>query len=137
MIAPGYESLQEVLAQAYAQAAHGKGKERHASGEPFEAQPMMAITNMVGIGFPLGQACKKAQEAARMVAEGQPHRARAELLGAIVYLAGAVLALPMPPCAEAAPAGDNIGAAPTGVSSLTSPGRGEHPAPGTSLGGNQ
>lgn len=94
MTAPaGYEALQAVLDAAMDQAANGKGRERHASGEPFDAQPMATIGRLVGLGFPLGQACKKAQEAARMAAAGEPARARAELLGAINYLAGAVILL--------------------------------------------
>ena len=42
---------------------------------------------------PGGQACKKAQEASRMAAAGERERAKAELLGAINYLAGAVIVL--------------------------------------------
>lgn len=142
MTAPaGYEALQAVLDAAMDQAANGKGRERHGGetaiqrmagtaggGEPFNAQPMVTIGRMVGLAFPLGQACKKAQEAARMAAAGQPARARAELLGAINYLAGAVILLDeMPPGTGAAPiGGDNAGA----VSSLKLPGRGEGPVPG-------
>ncbi len=88
---PGYGDLVRVLADAIRQAAHGKGAERHAEpGVGFEGQPMMRITAMVGVGFPLGQAMKKSQEAARFADQGKFERARAELLGAIVYLAGAV-----------------------------------------------
>lgn len=90
----GYEPLAAVLAAAVDQAARGKGRERHAGqGQDFEGQPMLAITRMVGLGFPLGQAQKKAQEAARLAAGGDARAAEAELLGAIVFLAGAVLAL--------------------------------------------
>lgn len=87
----GYESLADVLSRAYEQASEGKGKERHASeGQAFEDQPMMAINQSLGSidGF-LFQAAKKAQEARRLPAG----RAQAELLGAINYLAGAVIAL--------------------------------------------
>ena len=48
---------------------------------------------MVGIGFPLGQAMKKSQEAGTMASRGQADAAWRELLGAINYLAGAALAL--------------------------------------------
>ena len=48
---------------------------------------------MVGVGFPLGQAMKKAQEAGTMASRGQTDAARRELLGAINYVAGAVLAI--------------------------------------------
>ena len=84
---PGYYSLADVLARAFYQAAEGKGKERHANAKPFTEQPMQTIAGQVGIGFLLGQAFKKAQES-----QGLPHeRAIAEMLGAINYLAGAVV----------------------------------------------
>lgn len=89
----GYECLAEVLDCALMQAASGKGAERHAGGHPFAKQPMQEITRMVGVGFPLGQAMKKSQEAGTMASRGQTDAARRELLGAINYLAGAVLAL--------------------------------------------
>jgi len=89
----GYECLAEVLDAALMQAATGKGAERHAGDRPFATQPMQEITRMVGVGFPLGQAMKKAQEAGTMASRGQTDAARRELLGAINYLAGAVLAL--------------------------------------------
>lgn len=94
----GYESLAAVFEAAMREAAEGKGRDRHASNgpggvEPFERQPMMAITAMVGVGFPLGQVQKKAQEAARFAAAGDVDRARAEILGGINYLAGALIAL--------------------------------------------
>ena len=91
MTAEGYEKLTDVLYKAYRQAAHGKGKERHATdGMAFEDQPMSSINKTLGSidGF-LYQAAKKAQEARRLPAP----RAQAELLGAINYLAGAVIAL--------------------------------------------
>jgi len=94
MTAPaGYESLAAVFEAAMAEAAEGKGRDRHASGEPFERQPMIAIAAMVGVGFPLGQAQKKAQEAARFAAAGDADCARAEILGGINYFAGALIAL--------------------------------------------
>ncbi len=89
----GYECLAEILDAALMQAATGKGAERHAGDRPFATQPMQEITRMVGIGFPLGQAMKKSQEAGTMASRGQTDAARRELLGAINYLAGAVLAL--------------------------------------------
>lgn len=87
--APGYESLALVLTRAFHQAAHGKGKERHAQDLPFDEQPMQLLCQLYGAGFALGQAAKKAQEAQRLPRE----RAVAELLGAINYLAGAVIAM--------------------------------------------
>ena len=85
----GYEQLRRVLQLALDQAAKGKGKERHANDKPFPKQPIMEIGRMVGPGYHLGQAMKKAQEASRLPNE----RARAELLGAINYLAAAYLLL--------------------------------------------
>ena len=82
----GYESLGKVLKAAVDQAAHGKGALRHASGEPFEAQKICRIGRSVGIGFPIGQALKKAEESVRLGDDGP-----AELLGAINYLAAAVI----------------------------------------------
>jgi hypothetical protein len=85
----GYQLLRRVLDLALDQSANGKGKERHANDKPFDRQPMLEIGRMVGHGFCLGQAIKKAQEASRM----EPDAAQRELLGAINYLAGAYLLL--------------------------------------------
>ena len=89
----GYEPLAEILDAALMQAASGKGSERHGNGLPFAAQPMAEITRAHGLGFPLGQSEKKGREAAGMVARGEFDAARRELLGAINYVAGAVLAI--------------------------------------------
>lgn len=89
----GYEPLAAILHDALQQAATGKGAERHGNGLPFDAQPMQLITRMVGLGFPMGQLIKKAQEAQGMAERGETDAARRELLGVIVYAAGAVLAL--------------------------------------------
>jgi hypothetical protein len=86
---PGYESLADVLRRAFNQAACGKGKERHAAdGLAFDDQPMNAINDVIGsYDGHIYQACKKAVESKRL----PPERAVAELLGAINYMAGAVL----------------------------------------------
>ncbi len=86
----GYESLADVLQRAYNQAAVGKGVERHsAAGEPFHEQVMQIGAAKFGHGALLFQAFKKSEESQRL-----PHdRAINELLGAINYLAGAVIAL--------------------------------------------
>ena len=84
-----YDLLRFVLEQAYDQAAKGKGKERHANGRSFNEQPMQKLIDIYGLGFSLGQAGKKAQEAMRM----EYPAARRELLGAIVYIAGSIVAL--------------------------------------------
>lgn len=89
MRVPGYEELATVLVRAFEQAAHGKGKERHAQGEPFTQQVMQDMARRFGVGALLGQAFKKSEESQRL-----PHdKAVAELLGAINYLAGAVIAM--------------------------------------------
>jgi hypothetical protein len=84
-----YTPLRAVLDAAYNQSAHGKGKVRHANAKPFTQQPIMEIGRMVGVGYQLGQAMKKAQEAGGMAQRGELEAARAELLGAIVYLSAA------------------------------------------------
>lgn len=86
---PGYESLECVLREAYEQAAVGKGNERHARGEPFHRQPIIRLCELYGIGFALGQAAKKMEESQRMAREA----AKRELLGAINYIAGAIIYL--------------------------------------------
>lgn len=90
-IVPGYGPLATVLQQALDQAQSGKGKERHANDKPFLKQPIMEIGRMVGLGYQTGQAMKKAQEAVGMHDRGEPDRAAAELLGAINYLAAAIM----------------------------------------------
>lgn len=107
MNATGYETLADVLMRAFAQAASGKGAERHGCNLPFDRQPMQQIVDMFGFGFPLGQAAKKMQEAQRL----PPDRAVAELLGAINYIAGAVISLERstPVSAPAQGAGDDNG----------------------------
>lgn len=86
-----YAPLKDALKAAYAQASAGKGKDRHANGKPFLEQPIMEIGRMVGMGYQTGQAMKKAQEAGGMVSRQQYEAARAELLGAINYLAAAYI----------------------------------------------
>ena len=87
--APGYDALGNVLLRAFEQAASGKGAERHAQGQAFDEQPMQTIAQLVGVGGPLFQAIKKAQESMRLPRDA----AVRELLGAINYLAGAILHL--------------------------------------------
>lgn len=85
----GYYELFSILREALDQAQSGKGRERHDNGEPFTEQPALTITRAVGLGFPLGQAMKKIQESQRMDTDA----AKRELLGAINYLAAAILYL--------------------------------------------
>ena len=104
MIKPtGYQMLDDVLARAYNQASSGKGAERHADNKPFHEQPMQRLCELYGVGFALGQAAKKAQEATRLPRD----RAVAELLGAIVYLAGAVICIERQQATEPIAVNDN------------------------------
>lgn len=88
----GYDSLRDVLREAVEQASVGKGKERHAGhGEAFEDQQIVQEGRWIGSNHgQIFQARKKAMESTRL----PPDRARAELLGAIVYIAAAYLLLP-------------------------------------------
>jgi len=88
-VKPEYSDLFEVLREALDQAQEGKGEARHGNGLSFTEQPALTITRAVGLGFPLGQAMKKIQESQRMDTDA----AKRELLGAINYLAAAVLFL--------------------------------------------
>lgn len=88
-VQPAYYDLFIVLQKALYQAQDGKGHERHGNGLSFLEQPALTITRAVGLGFPLGQAMKKIQESQRMDTDA----AKRELLGAINYLAAAVLFL--------------------------------------------
>lgn len=89
MTHPNYTELKRVLSEAVAQAATGKGKERHAvEGERFEDQQICQLGRWMGSHQgPVFQAVKKALESTRL----PPDLAKAELLGAINYLAAAVL----------------------------------------------
>jgi hypothetical protein len=85
-----YESLSDVLNEAYEQAARGKGKERHAENDVYEEQPIMWIEKYFK-SYQLGQAVKKVHESQRLPKE----QAINELLGAINYLAARVIFLKM------------------------------------------
>ena len=88
IVPPGYEKLFNVFANALHQAARGKGRERHATDEPFEQQQMCRITRAVGLGYPIGQATKKAEESMRLGKAGP-----FEILGALNFLAGAFIVM--------------------------------------------
>lgn len=88
---PAYMVLASVLDDAIAQAQSGKGAERHASdGEHFEDQQIVQLNEWMGSTHgAVFQACKKAVESTRL-----PYaQARSDLLGAINYLAAAVVIL--------------------------------------------
>lgn len=99
----GYESLVQVLGDALEQAAGGKGAERHGNGLPFSAQPMQTMGFLLhssqGMRY---QVLKKVQEAntqldnARISQDPDKIKqakefAEKEMLGAINYLAGAII----------------------------------------------
>lgn len=87
-VLPGYECLFDVLVAALEQAQSGKGAERHANDLPFGKQPMQSVADATGsVDGMLFQMMKKARES-----NGMPlDRAVRELLGSIVYAAGAVI----------------------------------------------
>jgi hypothetical protein len=83
----GYEELKRILELAYDQAAKGKGAERHGiSAAPWHNQKIVRGQEEFGVGGALFQASKKLSEAMNL----PPDRAKFELLGAIVYIAGAI-----------------------------------------------
>ena len=87
-VAPGYECLFSVLVAALDQAQSGKGAERHGNSLPFDQQPMQTVADATGsIDGILFQMMKKARESTNMPLD----RAVRELLGSIVYAAGAVI----------------------------------------------
>lgn len=86
---PGYAGLAGALDDALEQAQSGKGKERHATPEPFIDQLVCRITRQEGHGYPRGQAVKKIDEAKRL----EPRAAIRELLGAINYIAASIVVL--------------------------------------------
>lgn len=84
-----YADLWRVLEAAYSQAADGKGRERHADGEPFEQQQICEMARRLSVDGPLYQAVKKIYETKKL----PPKQAIFELLGAINYIAAAVIVL--------------------------------------------
>lgn len=85
----GYEELHRVLMLALRDAQDVKGKERHAcEGEAFQDQKIVQLNRWIGTTHgAVYQAAKKAIESTRLPKE----QAIADLLGAINYLAAAVL----------------------------------------------
>lgn len=86
-----YRKLRDILDAAYHQAASGKGKERHATDNAWQDQPIGQIGRMVGPGFNSGQAIKKLTEAMGMLKRGERDAAIREVLGAIVYSASVIM----------------------------------------------
>jgi len=92
-VAPGYTGLLDVLVEALNQAQYGKGAERHnLTGKvPFERQRMQLISELIGsVDGMAYQACKKITEGVKLPTL---ERQVAELLGAIVYIAGMIVFL--------------------------------------------
>ena len=83
-----YKDLEAVLDMALKQATKGKGKERHARGRPFNKQTIIAVTELLGTSDGLRyQAIKKIHESQQL----DPDAEIQELLGAIIYIAAAVV----------------------------------------------
>ena len=87
-----YKRLKEVFEDAVAQAG-GEGEDKHGGAIPFERQMGFSVTRDVGLGFPLGQAMKKINEAIVYAGEDECGKTVDELLGAINYLAMAAIVL--------------------------------------------
>lgn len=91
LVTPEYEALQLILSAAYLQASNGKGSERHGNqgDTPFHEQPMQRESDDIGSWDGLiFQARKKIREGIGLPTETAQVR---ELLGAINYLAGAII----------------------------------------------
>lgn len=83
-----YSALHEAFDEAVARASKGKGAERHASGEPFEQQPIVTECIALGPASLVYQIRKKARECLRMDRASR----RRELLDVMVYAAAAWIA---------------------------------------------
>ena len=84
-----YDSLALVLEKAFAQAAYGKGVQRHSvKDEPFEEQ-LICFLERRGYSGCRFQAAKKIDESLRL----DPEAAIQELVGAINYLCAAIIVL--------------------------------------------
>lgn len=82
-----YQSLMAILDQAYRRASQGKGKDRHATNEPFIEQSIVTEGKYFYIVGNLQQIRKKAVESLRL----DPTMARNELLDIIVYAAASII----------------------------------------------
>jgi hypothetical protein len=82
-----YLPLMETLQLAYLRSSRGKGKDRHATDNPFLEQPIITEGEHFGIGPHLYQIRKKALEIQRL----HEIAAMNELLDIIVYAAAAYL----------------------------------------------
>lgn len=89
----GYGRLYDELMHALDQAQTGKGCERHGNGLAFVRQQILTETHLLGLGFPIGQARKKAGESIRLASIKGNAAAKREIYGAIVYLCAAAIYL--------------------------------------------
>ena len=85
-----YQTIEDVLAAAVLQATKGKGQRHGGDTAPFLEQPWVKLYRTHGLGFLLGQADKKYHEA---LSKPDTESFEREILGAIVYLGMALLAL--------------------------------------------
>lgn len=85
-----YQTIEDVLAAAVLQATKGKGQRHGGDTTPFLEQPWVKLYRTHGLGFLLGQADKKYHEA---LSKPDDESFEREILGAIVYLGMALLAL--------------------------------------------
>ena len=84
---PRYTDLERILLDALRQASEGKGKERHATDEPWPVQLMVAELRILGRHHgAIYRAWKKLRESVRK----PPEAAKREILGAIVYADAAI-----------------------------------------------
>ncbi|ATS92098.1 hypothetical protein HMSP1_54 [Sinorhizobium phage HMSP1-Susan] len=86
----GYHELARILADAFNDAASGKGKARHANNLPWHEQPIITIGNFTGPGGTAFQAIKKIREALDMSRRNENSAAIREIHGAIVYAAATI-----------------------------------------------
>jgi hypothetical protein len=82
-----YFQLDRILHEARLQCSNGKGRDRHATGEDWQKQPIITMAERFGTNHgPLFQAKKKINESVRLDSKKAKH----ELLGAIIYVAAAI-----------------------------------------------
>jgi hypothetical protein len=107
---PGYETLAQILQEALDQAQTGKGKERHATDEPFDKQEICNGARLCGLGAMAFQVRKKILEAVRLIERNGVEAGAPDILGAINYAAAMLLVAreqkPMAWVCEDAPAGE-------------------------------
>jgi hypothetical protein len=90
-IEPGYETLAQILQEALDQAQSGKGKERHATDEPFAQQEICNGARLCGLGAMAFQVRKKILEAVRLIERNGVEAGAPDILGAINYAAAMLL----------------------------------------------